>query len=62
MDKSLKKELLLYLCITIILVIVSVLNNKFWKLGKPKQIENNINYLESGNIVYNVPYEEIWFD
>ena len=59
MDKN-KKEMLCYLAICVVLVIIVILNNMFWKLGKEKnnKIENNIDYLESNNVTYNVPYEE----
>lgn len=59
MDKN-KKEMLCYLAICVVLVIIVILNNMFWKLGKEKnnKIENNIDYLESNNVIYNVPYEE----
>lgn len=54
MDKN-KKEMLCYLAICIVLIIIVILNNVFWKLGKET---NNIDYLESNNVIYNVPYEE----
>ena len=59
MDKN-KKEMLCYLAICVVLVIIVILNNMFWKLGKEtnNNIENNIDYLESNNVIYNVPYEE----
>ena len=59
MDKN-KKEMLCYLAICIVLIIIVILNNVFWKLGKEtnNKIENNIDYLESNNVIYNVPYEE----
>lgn len=58
MDKN-KKEMFCYLSIFIILVIVVILNNIFWKLGKEDNSkQNNIVYLESNNVTYNVPYEE----
>lgn len=59
MDKN-KKELLCYLAIFILLVIVVVLNNIFWKLGKQdnNKTDNNIVYLESNNVIYDVPYNE----
>ena len=55
MDKN-KKEMLYYLAICVVLIIIVILNNVFWKLGK--EINNNIDYLESNNVIYNVPYEE----
>lgn len=59
MDKN-KKEMLCYLAICVVLVIIVILNNMFWKLGKEtnNKIENNIDDLESNNVIYNVPYEE----
>lgn len=65
-EKANKKELLMYLIIILILIILVVCNNRFWKLGKKEntnKIDNNINtYFESGNKIYNVPYEEEWLD
>ena len=54
MDKN-KKEMLCYLAICVVLIIIV-----FWKLGKEtnNKIENNTDYLESNNVIYNVPYEE----
>lgn len=58
MNKN-KKEMFCYLSIFIVLVIVVILNNVFWKLGKEDNSkQNNIVYLESNNVTYNVPYEE----
>ncbi|MDO5555731.1 MAG: hypothetical protein Q4G09_03510 [Clostridia bacterium] len=66
MDKSLKKELLLYSIIAIIVIVISILNSVFWKIGKNennKEVpKNEIQYLEQDNITYNVPYEEQWLD
>lgn len=68
MDKSLKKELICYSVIVVILIIISILNNVFWKIGKPDKNENNITtnqeiqQLEVNNITYNVPFEEEWLD
>ena len=61
------KELICYVIIVIILLILSFLNNKYWKLGKKEKVQNNpINYkqdlLQVNNITYNVPYEEMWLD
>ena len=54
-----KKEMFCYLTIFVILLIIVVLNNVFWKLGKnTENITNNTEYLESNNGTYNVPYEE----
>lgn len=59
MDKN-KKEMLCYLAICVVLIIIVILNNVFWKLGKEtnNKIENNTDYLKSNNVIYNVPYEE----
>lgn len=58
MDRD-KKEMFCYLTIFVILLIIVVLNNVFWKLGKnTENITNNTEYLESNNVTYNVPYEE----
>lgn len=57
MDKN-KKELICYLAIFILLVILVVLNNIFWKLGKQDNNTNNTVYLESNNVIYDVPYSE----
>lgn len=68
MDKSLKKELICYSVIVVILIIISILNNVFWKIGKSDKNENNmttnqeIQQLEVNNITYNVPFEEKWLD
>ena len=54
-----KKEMFCYLTIFVILLIIVVLNNVFWKLEKnTENITNNTEYLESNNVTYNVPYEE----
>lgn len=53
------KELIFYAVLLLFLIIIVVCNNLFWKLGKEKEsTENNIDYLESNNVIYNVPYEE----
>ena len=53
-----KKEMFCYLAIFIILLVI-VLNNVFWKLGKKTgDTTNNTEYLKSNNVIYNVPYEE----
>ncbi len=59
MDKN-KKEMFCYVAIFIILVIVVILNNIFWKLGKEnsQNIDDNIVYLESNNVIYDVPFVE----
>ena len=62
MNKN-RNEMLCYLSIFIVLVIVVILNNVFWKLGKEDNSkQNNIVYLESNNVTYNVPYEERTLD
>lgn len=59
MDKN-RKEMFCYLAVFIALVIIVIINNVFWKLGKEdnNKTDNNIVYLESSNVIYNVPYEE----
>lgn len=53
------KELICYLVLMLFLIILVICNNVFWKLGKQTEsTENQIDYLESDNIIYNVPYEE----
>lgn len=53
------KELICYLVLMLFLIILVICNNVFWELGKQIEItENQIDYLESNNIIYNVPYEE----
>lgn len=53
------KELICYLVLMLFLIILVICNNVFWKLGKETEsTENQIDYLESNNIIYNVPYEE----
>ena len=56
------KELILYIIIVIILVAISIINNVFWKIGKKKKKYNEITNLKSGNVIYNVPFEEQWLD
>ena len=65
MDKSLKKEVIFYLIIVVILIGISILNNAFWKIGKKEEQTNKIiqeQKLEVNNITYNVPFEEKWLD
>ena len=51
-----KKEMFCYLAIFIILLVIVVLNNVFWKLGKNTgDTTNNTEYLKSNNVIYNVP-------
>ena len=53
------KELICYFVLMLFLIILVICNNVFWKLGKQTEsTENQIDYLESNNIIYNVPYEE----
>lgn len=62
-NKSNKKELIIYLVIMLVLIILSLCNNLIWKLGKQQDnIENNVTYFESDNIIYNVPFEEKWLE
>ena len=61
------KELVFYSIIVIVLIIISILNNAFWKIGKKekiqeKTIKNEQQLLEIDNITYDVPYEERWLD
>ena len=64
MGKTLKKEVILYSIIVAILIIISVLNNVFWKIGKEKEEvkEQELQQLEVNNITYNAPFEEKWLD
>ena len=65
LDKSLKKEVIFYLIIVVILISISILNNAFWKIGKKEEKTNEIVHeqkLELNNITYNVPFEEKWLD
>lgn len=64
LDKSLKKELIFYLIIVIILIAISILNNIFWKIGKEEMVNNTLKtqQLEINNITYNIPFEEKWLD
>ena len=53
------KELICYFVLLIFLIIIVICNNVFWKLGKETEsTENQIDYLESNNIIYDVPYDE----
>ena len=68
LDKSLKKEVIFYSIIVVILLVISILNNAFWKIGKEKETITNTQeteqtqQLEVNNITYNVPFEEEWLD
>lgn len=62
-----KNEIVFYVIVLIALISIVVCNNVFWHFGKESHdthdnIENNITYFETNNIVYNVPYEEVWLD
>lgn len=58
MNKN-KKEMFCYLMIFIMLVVIVILNNIFWKLGKENnKPNNNTVYLKSNNVTYNIPYNE----
>lgn len=61
-NKSDKKELVMYLIIFIALLILSICNKLFWKLGANQSNNNNNTYFITDNIIYNVPYEEEWLD
>ncbi len=57
------KELIFYAIIVAILLIVIIINNIYWKIGKENTINNQETHLlEINNITYNVPYEERWLD
>lgn len=57
-DKN-KIEMICYLSVFMALVIIATLNNVFWKIGKEDNKKgNNIVYLKSNNITYNVPFDE----
>lgn len=66
-DNKNKKELFFYAFLVVILIVISILNNSFWKLGKEDNKQENVikneqQLLEVNNITYNVPYEERWLD
>lgn len=57
------KELICYLVLMLFLIILVICNNVFWRLGKETEsTENQIDYLESNNIIYNVPYKAMVLD
>ena len=61
------KELVFYSILVVILIVISILNNSFWKIGKQEKQQENViqkeqQLLEINNITYNVPYEERWLD
>lgn len=61
--KEHKKEVVFYSIIVVILIVISILNNTFLKLGKEKDdINKNIQKLEINNITYDIPFEEKWLD
>lgn len=68
MNKSIKKEIILYSIIAVILIIISILNSTIWKIGKEdngvvnEYIKEEVQLLEVNNITYNVPFEEQWLD
>ena len=66
LDKSLRKELIFYLIIVVILIGISIFNNAFWKIGKEESNTTNntleSQQLETNNITYNIPFEEKWLD
>lgn len=60
-----KRYMTYYLIILFGLIGLVVCNNKFWRLGKKQttnKIDNSITYFESGNKIYNVPYEGKWLE
>ena len=57
------QEIITYTIILLILIILVVCNNVFWKLGKnTENTTNKIEYLESNNVTYSVPYDEMVLD
>ncbi|MCI8760673.1 MAG: hypothetical protein HFJ34_06135 [Clostridia bacterium] len=67
MEKSAKKELIIYsmiLVIVILLVITKnfIFNNKIEDNNKVENIDNQTskNYLAVNNVIYNTTYEEEW--
>ena len=66
-NKELKKELYFYAGILAFLIVIIICNNLFWKIGKEQEevnttTQNNTTYFESGNVIYDAPYEEEWLD
>jgi len=58
-EKIKNDKLIYYLAFLLFLIIITLCNNFIWKFGKQQEkIENNIDYFESNNVIYNVPYEE----
>lgn len=67
MENNIKNEFIFYILILIVLIIVVVCNNMFWKIGRQsteinEEIKDNTTYFEVNNVIYNVPYEEVWLD
>ena len=64
MENNIKNEIVFYVIVLIALISIVICNNVFWHFGKEEKydIQDNITYLETNNIVYNVPYEEVWLD
>ena len=58
--------MIFYSIIVVILIVISILNNVFWKIGKEeKQADipsQEVQQLEVNNITYNVPFDEKWLD
>ena len=66
-NKELKKELYFYAGILAFLIVIIICNNLFWKIGKGQEdintlTQKNITYFKSGNVIYNIPFEEEWLD
>lgn len=69
MKKEGIKEIIFYGVILVVIIILIVCNNVFWKIGKSEVVENNnienqeqTQYLQENNITYNVPFNEEWLD
>lgn len=69
MKKEGIKEIIFYGVILIVIIILIIGNNVFWKIGKTDAVENNnievqnqTQYLQENNITYNVPFNEEWLD
>jgi len=57
------KKVVSYLIILILLVLIIICNNLFWKIGKEEiDYENKTINLNNSNVIYDVPYEEIWLE
>ena len=57
MNKDIK-SLISYVIVLVLLILVIILNNVFWKIGK----KDDITYMNSNNINYDIPYEEVWLE